>query len=107
MAPGRSRRADSAEHTAAGRVASDRGRRRRPILRLAAVAVLVLLGMAARASALVTTGGPVYTLPGGGSCTTSGTAASQSGGATWTCTGVNTSGHTHVYFGMRVDTIGE
>ncbi len=104
MAPGRSLRGDAAEHIAAGRVASNRDRRPRPILRLAAVAVLAMLGMAARASALTITGGPVYALPGGGSCSVSGTAASQSGGATWTCTGVNTAAHTHVYFGMRVDT---
>src|SRR5437764_4859480 len=100
MASGRSLRGYSAEHTAAGRGA----RRPRTILGIAAVAVLVVLGVAARASALTITGGPVYTLPGGGSCTLSGTAASASTGGTWTCTGVNTSAHTHVYFGMRVDT---
>src|SRR3989441_2890446 len=100
MVSDRSLRGQSAEHTAAGRGA----RRPRTILGLTAVAVLAGLGLAARASALVTTGGPVYTLPGGGSCSLSGTAASASGGGTWTCTGVNTSAHTHVYFGMRVDT---
>ncbi|TMA71828.1 MAG: hypothetical protein E6J77_25775, partial [Deltaproteobacteria bacterium] len=70
---------------------------------MTAVAVLAGLCVAGRASALVTTAGPVYTLPGGGSCALSGTAASASAGGTWTCTGVNTSAHTHVYFGMRVD----
>jgi hypothetical protein len=73
----------------------------------AAVALLALgalLSVATAASALVITGGPVYTLPGGGTCTVSGTAASASAGATWTCTGVNTSAHTHVYFGMKVNT---
>ena len=70
---------------------------------MTAVAVLAVLGVGARASALTITGGPVYTLPGGGSCALSGTATSASGGGTWTCTGVNTSAHTHVYFGMRVD----
>src|SRR5207249_10215377 len=100
MASGRSLRGYSAEHTAAGRGA----RRPRTILGLTAVAVLAVLGVAPRASALTITGGPVYTLPGGGSCTLSGTAASASGGGTWTCTGVKTSAHTHVYFGMRVDT---
>src|SRR4051794_13087952 len=104
MAPGRSLRGDSAAHTAAGRVASDCIRHRRPSLRLTAAAVLAVLGMAARASALTITGGPVYALPGGGSCALTGTAASAAGGGTWTCTGVNTSAHTHVYFGMRVDT---
>ena len=63
---------------------------------MTAVAVLAVLGVAGRASALVTTAGPVYTLPGGGSCALSGTAASASTGGTWTCTGVNTSAHTHV-----------
>src|SRR5438876_2332330 len=100
MASGRSLRGYSAEHTAAGRGA----RRPRTILGLTAVAVLAVLGVAARASALTITGGPVYTLPGGGSCSLSGTATSASTGGTWTCTGVNTSAHTHVYFGMRVDT---
>jgi len=71
---------------------------------MTAVAVLAVLGVGARASALTITGGPVYTLPGGGSCVLGGTAASASAGGTWTCTGVNTSVHTHVYFGMRVDT---
>src|SRR5437899_7860407 len=100
MASGRSLRGYSAEHTAAGRGA----RRPRTILGLTAVAVLAVLGVAPRASALTITGGPVYTLPGGGSCSLSGTAASASGGGTWTCTGVNTSAHTHVYFGIRNDT---
>src|SRR5437899_5979411 len=100
MASGRSLRGYSAEHPAAGRGAW----RLRAILGMTAVAVLAGLGVAARASALTITGGPVYTLPGGGSCTTAGTATSASTGGTWTCTGVNTSAHTHVYFGMRVDT---
>src|SRR5437899_4587907 len=100
MASGRSLRGYSAEHTAAGRGA----RRPRTILGLTAVAVLAVLGVGARASALTITGGPVYSLPGGGSCSLSGTATSASAGGTWTCTGVNTSAHTHVYFGMRVDT---
>src|SRR2546429_5255658 len=72
MASGRSLRGYSAEHTAAGRGA----RRPRTILGLTAVAVLAVLGVAARASALTITGGPGYTLPGGGSCSPSGTATS-------------------------------
>src|SRR5207249_8061986 len=100
----RSLRGYSAERTAAVRVTQDRAPRLRGILSTTAVAVLAVLGVAGRASALTTTGGPVYTLPGGGSCALSGTAASASTGGTWTCTGVNTSAHTHVYFGMRVDT---
>jgi len=104
MASGRSLRGYSAERTAAVRVTQDRAPRLRGILSTTAVAVLAVLGVAGRASALTTTGGPVYTLPGGGSCSLSGTATSASTGGTWTCTGVNTSAHTHVYFGMRVDT---
>src|SRR5947209_9275222 len=102
MASDRSRRGQSAEHTGAVRVVKHRLWRPRTILAMTAVAVLA--GVAARASALTTTGGPVYTLPGGGSCALSGTAASASAGGTWTCTGVNTSAHTHVYFGIRNDT---
>src|SRR5207244_8857537 len=97
MASGRSLRGYSAEHTAAGRGA----RRPRTILGLTAVAVLAVLGVAPRASALTITGGPVYTLPGWGSCSLSGTAASASGGGTWTCTGVHPSAPPHLYFGMR------
>src|SRR6266852_2032921 len=104
MASDRSRRGQSAEHTGAVRVAKHRAWRPRTILAMTAVAVLAVLGVGARASALTITGGPVYTLPGGGSCVLGGTAASASAGGTWTCTGVNTSAHTHVYFGMRVDT---
>src|SRR5213594_3480713 len=72
MVSGRSLRGQSAEHTAAVR----RAHRPWTILRLTAVAVLAGLGVPMRAAALITTGGPVYTLPGGGSCTLSGTAAS-------------------------------
>src|SRR5207253_4652140 len=102
MTSDRSRRGQSAEHTGAVRVVKHRLGRPRTILAMTAVAVLA--GLAPRASALTITGGPVYTLPGGGSCSLSGTATSASTGGTWTCTGVNTSAHTHVYFGMRVDT---
>ena len=66
-------------------------------------AVALLTGLAAPARALVITGGPVYALPGGGTCTLS-ALASAVGGGTWTCSGVNTSAHTHVYFGMKVNT---
>ena len=41
--------------------------------------------------------------PGGGSCSISGI-ASQTGGATMSCTGVNLGAHTKVYFGIRNDT---
>src|SRR6478736_6219450 len=78
--------------------------RGRGVLSRALLGVVAFLATSSIASALVITGGPVYTLPGGGSCALSGVAASAGGGATWTCTGVNTSAHTHVYIGMRVDT---
>src|SRR5256885_7231918 len=100
MASGRSLRGYSAEHPAAGRGA----RRPRTILGMTAVAVLAVLGVGARASALTITGGPVYTLPGGGSCVLGGTAASASAGGAWAGTGGDTNAHTHAYFGMRGDT---
>ena len=67
---------------------------------LSILAMLVWLGLASNASALTLTGGPVYTLPGGGTCTVT-DVASQAGGATVSCTGVNVAAHTHVYFGIR------
>ena len=67
---------------------------------LSILATLVPLGLASNASALTLTGGPVYALPGGGSCAVAGV-ASQTGGATLTCTGVSVAAHTHVYFGIR------
>jgi hypothetical protein len=68
--------------------------------RLSILAMLVCLSLASNASALILTGGPSYTLPGGGSCTVAGI-PSQTGGATLSCTGVNLAAHTHVYFGIR------
>lgn len=68
--------------------------------RLPILAMLVWLGLASNASALILTGGPTYTLPGGGSCTVAGV-ASHAGGATVSCTGVNLAAHTKVYFGIR------
>jgi cysteine-rich repeat protein len=70
--------------------------------RLPILAMLVWLGLASNASALILTGGPSYTLPGGGSCSAAGV-ASQTGGATLSCTGVNLAAHTNVYFGLRND----
>lgn len=64
---------------------------------------IVALLTASSASGLVITGGPVYSLPGGGSCSISGI-ASRTGGATASCTGVNLASHTNVYFGIRNDT---
>lgn len=69
---------------------------------VATCAMLAWLGLASSASALILSGGPTYTLPGGGSCSISGV-TSQSGGATITCVGVNLSSHTKVYFGVRND----
>ena len=77
--------------------------RRRRAHRLAVLAGLVTLGLATSAPALVITGGPVYGLPGGGSCTVSGD-PSKGTGATISCTGVNLSAHSNVYFGIRNDT---
>ena len=67
------------------------------------LAMLAVLGVATSAPALVITGGPTYTLPGGGSCTVSGSPALGSG-ATISCTGVNLSAHSNVYLGIRNDT---
>ena len=69
-------------------------------IRLPILALLAWIGLASNASALILTGGPTYTLPGGGSCSVSGV-ASQTGGATVSCTGVNLGAHTKVYFGIR------
>ena len=68
----------------------------------ALLALLAVLGAATSAPALIITGGPVYNLPGGGSCTVSGSPALASG-ATITCTGVNLAAHSNVYFGIRND----
>ena len=68
---------------------------------LAAAAIVALLGVTSSASALIITGGPTYTLPGGGSCSVAGDPSS--GTATVTCSGVSTSSHTNVYFGVRND----
>jgi hypothetical protein len=70
---------------------------------LATFAMLVLLGIASSASALILTGGPVYTLPSGGTCSLSTLPTTKSPGVTVTCSGVNLSAHTHVYFGIRND----
>lgn len=73
------------------------------LARAAAVATLAVVGIASTASALILSGGPVYNLPGGGTCTVSGRAGT-SPGATVSCTGVNLGAHTKVYFGIRNDT---
>ncbi len=70
---------------------------------VATVGVLALLGLPSSASALTISGGPVYSLPGGGSCSISGI-ATNTGGATVSCTGVNLGAHTKVYFGVKNDT---
>ncbi len=71
--------------------------------RLPILAMVLCLGVASDASALILSGGPSYTLPGGGSCSVSGITCGT-GGATLTCTGVNLGAHTAVYFGVRNDT---
>ena len=68
------------------------------------LAMLVWVGLTSNAAAVILSGGPVYSLPGGGSCTVTGV-ASQAGGATVSCVGVNLAAHTHVYFGLRNDNV--
>ncbi|MDX2170237.1 MAG: hypothetical protein SF182_24410, partial [Deltaproteobacteria bacterium] len=69
---------------------------RQTIQRTALSAVLVLFALTGSASALTITGGPVYSLPGGGTCTVSGTPSITSpNGATVTCTGVNLAAHSN------------
>ena len=85
-----------------GRAGAARGARRWSTgARFAAVFALAL-GGASTASALIISGGPTYTLPGGGSCSVSGVTGAT-GGATISCTGVNLAAHTKVYFGIRND----
>lgn len=67
--------------------------------RVAALAIAVLLGCGSTARALDLTAGPVDTLPGGGSCTESGTLASGSG-LTLTCTVINPEFFADLYFGL-------
>lgn len=69
---------------------------------LVAAGLLVSAVFVSRAPALIITGGPSYTLPGGGSCSVSGI-TSDGAGATLTCTGVNLAAHTKVYWGIRND----
>ncbi|MEO8601496.1 MAG: hypothetical protein ABI629_02860 [bacterium] len=74
----------------------------RQAMKRAGFAMVALLGLSTSASALIITGGPVYSLPGGGTCTVSGTPCTA-GGALMTCSGVSLSSHTKVYFGVRAD----
>jgi hypothetical protein len=92
----------AADTVAAARTAHPlRGARRRSMLGYGMLmAALTLFGATSSASALIITGGPTYTLPGGGSCSMGGV-ASATGGATISCTGVNLAAHTKVYFGIR------
>lgn len=69
---------------------------------VALLGIVAMLGLASSASALILTGGPTYSLPGGGGCSVTGI-SSRTGGATITCTGVNLGAHTKVYFGLRND----
>ncbi len=66
------------------------------------ITLLATLGLVSSAAAVTLTGGPVYTLPGGGSCLVS-AGAPHTGTATVDCTGVVLGSHTHVYFGVRND----
>jgi hypothetical protein len=69
----------------------------------ALVALAAVLGGATSAPALIITGGPVYSLPGGGSCSVSGEPGRGSG-ATITCSGVVLGAHSNTYFGIKNDT---
>jgi hypothetical protein len=71
---------------------------------LLCTAFLAAVGLASSASALVITGGPTYTLPGGGTCTVSSGVPSVGTGATVSCTGVNLAAHSNVYIGIKNDT---
>jgi hypothetical protein len=95
----RSRSADSSAALVVGGA-----RRTAGVARGALMAVGLLVGWVTMGSALTITGGPVYTLPGGGSCTVSGT-TTLAGGATVSCTGVNLGAHSNVYFGIKNNTI--
>ena len=65
------------------------------------VGVALLLGAS---SALAAVSGPVYTLPGGGSCSiSSGTSPCKSGGVVLECIGFNPSNFSNVYVGLRND----
>jgi hypothetical protein len=59
---------------------------------LSILPTLLSLGFASNALAIIL-GGPTYLLPGGGSCTVAGI-ASQTGGTTVSCAGVNLAAHT-------------
>ena len=71
---------------------------------VSAAAIVAMLGYSSSAAALVITGGPVYSLPGGGSCTVANVTTTGTG-ATVSCTGVNLAAHTRVYFGIKNNTI--
>jgi hypothetical protein len=64
-----------------------------------ACGVLLSFVASSASAAIVVSGGPAYSPPGGGSCTLSGEA--KSGGATWHCTGVSLTGTTNRYFGVK------
>jgi hypothetical protein len=76
-------------------------RRSRSVVWAAIIGALALIGLVSHASALILSGGPVDTLPGGGTCTLSGVPSSSTGG-TVSCN-VNLGAHTKVYFGIRND----
>src|SRR5262245_12998093 len=70
--------------------------------RLWALGIIAVVGLASNAAALTITGGPSLSPPGGATCSVSGTPC-QTGGATVTCTGLNTSAVRFLYFGVRAD----
>lgn len=64
---------------------------------------LCALVSATTADALTLSGGPVYSPPGGGSCTYTGV-PTQAGGALLSCSGLNPGALSNLYFGLRNDT---
>ena len=74
--------------------------------RVAIFGVLALLGASTSAQGLIISGGPSYTLPGGGSCTISGSPSTGTG-ATVMCTGINLGAHTKVYYGIKKEALAD
>ncbi|MBX3027460.1 hypothetical protein KF840_21400 [bacterium] len=66
------------------------------------IAAAHTLAFAPSAKAAAIARGPVYTLPGGGSCTVNGS-PSRGSGATVSCTGIDVAAHGAIYFGLRND----
>ncbi len=97
----RPRRGQSTAQTAVAASATRSG----TVNALAILGVLTWFGAASSASALTINGGPLYVagIPGGGSCSVTGTSACATGGATVSCSGLSPGGVAALYFGIRND----